>query len=147
MDGALALEKVKISRITDGMSKTIALAEDAGRNPAGTANGVISNYPDGESQLPGRPKVTWTVVDAIAASGGKRANHRWADPDTGNGVSGGANTQTSGMSNVMVNNNAFPIGGPSTCLWTTNNCGPNDEIFSFHALPCHPCRRQKRGLD
>lgn len=130
MDGGLALEKVKISKVTDGMSKTIALAEDAGRNPAGELYGVVSKYPDGVCQ---KPALTWTVVDALTASGSFRANHRWADPDTGNGVSGGNDTSTSGgMANVMVNNNAFPVGGPPTCKWDVNNCGPNDEIFSFH---------------
>ncbi len=24
------------------------------------------------------------------------------------------------------------IGGPTTCPWQTNNCGPNDEHFAFH---------------
>ena len=24
------------------------------------------------------------------------------------------------------------IAGPTVCPWTTNNCGPNDEPFSFH---------------
>ena len=23
-------------------------------------------------------------------------------------------------------------GTAATCLWTANNCGPNDEIYSFH---------------
>ena len=33
---------------------------------------------------------------------------------------------------AKINNNATPTGGPSTCLWSVNNCGPNDEPFSFH---------------
>jgi hypothetical protein len=31
-----------------------------------------------------------------------------------------------------INNSATPFGGPSTCPWDLNNCGPNDEPFSFH---------------
>ena len=29
------------------------------------------------------------------------------------------------------------MGGPASCPWTTNNCGPNDEPFSFHVGGCH----------
>jgi hypothetical protein len=36
----------------------------------------------------------------------------------------------------VVNNHAIPRGGPTTCPWTTNNCGPNDEPFSFHTGGC-----------
>ena len=32
----------------------------------------------------------------------------------------------------VINNNATPFGGPTGCPWPSNNCGPNDEIFSFH---------------
>ena len=35
--------------------------------------------------------------------------------------------------NGNLNNN----GGPATCKWSTNNCGPNDEPFSFHVGGCH----------
>ena len=63
---------------------------------------------------------------------GYRAFWRWAEPDTGFGVSG----PPSGNMGVAVNNNNFPINGgngPPACPWITkNNCGPNDEIFSFH---------------
>ena len=44
----------------------------------------------------------------------------WAEPDNAFNV------------DQLVNNNATPRGGPPTCLWTTLNCGPNEEIFSFH---------------
>lgn len=37
----------------------------------------------------------------------------------------------------LINNNATPIGGPASCPWTTNNCGPNDEMFSFHNSGCN----------
>jgi prepilin-type N-terminal cleavage/methylation domain-containing protein/prepilin-type processing-associated H-X9-DG protein len=45
----------------------------------------------------------------------------WAEPDNAYNV------------DQLVNNNATPRGGPSTCLWTTLNCGPNEETFSFHS--------------
>jgi prepilin-type processing-associated H-X9-DG protein len=57
--------------------------------------------------------------------GGVRKQWRWADPDNAFGVS------------WTVNRHTDPWGGPSDCLWTTMNCGPNDEIFSFHPAGAH----------
>ncbi len=36
----------------------------------------------------------------------------------------------------ILNNNNTPKGGPTACPWSTNNCGPNDEPFSFHVAVC-----------
>jgi prepilin-type processing-associated H-X9-DG protein len=59
-----------------------------------------------------------------------RSVWRWADPDAvGSGVSGNGGK--------YINNNATPFGGPPTCPWSTNNCGPNDEPFSFHPGGCN----------
>ena len=49
-----------------------------------------------------------------------RASWRWAEPDNASGVSKG------------INANKHPFGGPSTCPWTNHDCGPNNEVFSFH---------------
>ncbi len=57
--------------------------------------------------------------------GGMRQIHRWAEPDCAVGISKG------------VNNNASPFGGPASCPWTMNNCGPQEEIFSFHPGGAH----------
>ena len=57
--------------------------------------------------------------------GGLRQIHRWAEPDCAFGISKG------------INNNPSPFGGPASCPWTTNNCGPNEEIFSFHGGGAH----------
>jgi hypothetical protein len=32
----------------------------------------------------------------------------------------------------VINNHNTPLNGPPECPWSTNNCGPNDEIFSVH---------------
>ena len=96
-----------IASVIDGTSNTIAAIEDVGRG----FNGII----DGTYNDP---------------SGNKTKIARWAEPDQGNGVSGDP-TQT-GNGRKVINNNKFPLGGPSACTWTTNNCGPNDEAFSFH---------------
>ena len=57
--------------------------------------------------------------------GGLRQIHRWAEPDCAYGISKG------------INNNRWPMGGPPSCPWGTNNCGPNEEIFSFHTGGAH----------
>lgn len=57
--------------------------------------------------------------------GGLRQIHRWAEPDCAFGISKG------------INNNPTPFGGPVSCPWGTNNCGPNEEIFSFHSGGAH----------
>jgi len=104
---------------TDGLSNTIALFEDAGR-----PSQIVGKY-----DLPGGVAATDGCGD-----GTKRCPNRWADGDTGNGVSG---PPTGSVSKNVINNNASPKGGPSTCTWDTNNCGPNDEPFSFHVGGAH----------
>ena len=117
----------KITGITDGGSNTIGLFEDVGRGNAtwGTEIGKQQYaYP-----TPG--------------TGTGRYIARWAEPDGSNGVSGPpkidggsatAEGTTSGVAGVAkyLNNNNYPTGGTTNCAWSTNNCGPNDEPFSFH---------------
>ncbi len=55
----------------------------------------------------------------------KRSHWRWAEPDNAFGVS------------FTPNFHKSPQGGPPTCLWVDMNCGPNDELFSFHTGGCH----------
>jgi hypothetical protein len=62
--------------------------------------------------------------------------YRWIDPDAGgSGVSGPPNA-TAGFTHY-INNNAIPMGGPAGGEWTNNNCGLNDEPFSFHFGGCN----------
>ncbi len=75
-----------------------------------------------------------------------RAVWRWADQDAcGSGISGPPN-----VTGKVINNNSNPIGGPPNggtcpadvtpgagCPWTCNNCGLNDEPFSFHSGGCN----------
>jgi len=118
-DGALALTPVRFALVSDGTSNTIAIAEDAGRNWEEIEPFTLSKYDD----IP-------TAVDQPPSK--KRSINRWAEPDTGNGVSGPYNS-TAGNLKPVINNHATPVNGPEDCLWSRNNCGPNDEIFSFHA--------------
>jgi prepilin-type N-terminal cleavage/methylation domain-containing protein/prepilin-type processing-associated H-X9-DG protein len=119
-DGALALIPVTISKVTDGTSKTIAISEDCGRNFETLEPYTKSKYPD-----------IANIADDAKTSSGNRAIDRWAEPDTGNGVSGPPNS-VAGAVKSPINNNKTPQLGPTDCPWSTNNCGPNDEIFSFH---------------
>jgi prepilin-type N-terminal cleavage/methylation domain-containing protein/prepilin-type processing-associated H-X9-DG protein len=117
-DGALAVEPVPMSRLSDGTSNTIAIAEDAGRNFETQEPFTMSKYPD--------------IAGAVdAPPSGNRAINRWAEPDTGNGVSGPPNATATNLLPV-INNHSSPTNGPPECPWSNNNCGPNDEIFSFH---------------
>ena len=98
----------RVAAVMDGTSNTIAAIEDVGRGYQGVVTGKY--YTPGGS-------LTYVA--------------RWAEPDQGNGVSG-----PPGMLNgnsKIINNNKNPLGGPSTCPWSTNNCGPNDEAFSYHS--------------
>jgi type II secretory pathway pseudopilin PulG len=97
-DGALVAGGSRAAQVTDGLSNTIFLVEDNGRDERMHANHIYVDPIDGE----------------------KRRIWRWADPDNAIGISKG------------VNNNKTPIGGPPTCRWDINNCGPCEEIFSFH---------------
>jgi prepilin-type N-terminal cleavage/methylation domain-containing protein len=115
----------------DGTSNSIAIFEANGRQ----ATVVASSYElgwvfggTGNVYYPGRD----TTQTNGGAGGFGRVPGRWADPDSGSGVSGPP--QNRGQ---IINQNKTPLGGPPNCLWTTNNCGPNDEPFSLHAGGCH----------
>jgi prepilin-type N-terminal cleavage/methylation domain-containing protein/prepilin-type processing-associated H-X9-DG protein len=97
-DGALTQSWPRISDILDGLSQTVFVAEDSGRDERMQPNHI---YPD---PVDGQPRRIW----------------RWAEPDNAIGVSKG------------INNNKTPLHGPPSCRWTLNNCGPCEEIFSFH---------------
>ena len=134
-----------VGSISDGLSKTIAMMEDVGRSETF----VTLKYPD-------------PVGTDCPTTGGTayRAAWRWAEPDTANGLSGppyatptefatgGASVgppvvngtgvgTTLGDKFAMINNSAQPFGGPAWCPWAINNCGVNDEPFSFHGGGCN----------
>ena len=110
-NGALHGGGSRLGDITDGTSNTMLLAEDAGRTET-----FVSAYadPTGDASFGNSNRKFW----------------RWAEQDNGFGVSGDP-LAVSG-NNQVINHNPTPFGGPANCLWTSNNCGPNDEIFSFH---------------
>ena len=116
--------------VIDGTTSTILCIEDAGRaHPNAGLYGSLST----------RPAVI--SADTVAWSGGTSGGRRmyaWADPDSGtNGLSGPSNALGSRV--ARVNNYRTPLGGPSDCRWSQNNCGPNDEPFSFHIGGVNAC--------
>ncbi|HVX12427.1 MAG TPA: DUF1559 domain-containing protein, partial [Pirellulales bacterium] len=123
-----------MAQCIDGLSKTIAYAEDVGRNefmPGAYTDPMGINLPNSEAN---------------------RAFWRWIEPDNGFGVNGAPNqglTDNSPPGNIVgytgdatavkstviraINNNALPLGGPTGCNWNADtHCGPNDEIFGWH---------------
>ena len=123
VQGMCSCDGRTIVGVTDGSSNTILCIEDAGRaHPSAGTFASLSSRPSPNGEGP-----AWSG----GSSGGRRM-YAWADPDAGtNGLSGPSNSLGSRV--ARVNNNASPIGGPPECRWSANNCGPNDEPFSFHS--------------
>jgi prepilin-type N-terminal cleavage/methylation domain-containing protein/prepilin-type processing-associated H-X9-DG protein len=131
LHGTFNGQGVTQANIPDGLSNTVAVTEDVGRY----------------EQMPGAyVDPLFGAANAAIGTEAARCFWRWADPDSGFGVSGdplatsdkyGTPTNYSGSINngraKVINNNKYPFGGPITCIWTNvTNCGPNDEVFSFH---------------
>lgn len=123
--GMMNCDGASLASTTDGTSNVILCIEDAGRaNPSVGAYGSLSS----------RRSPVSVPVDPVPMFNGAngRRMYAWADPDAStNGLSGPSNSTT--LKKAKINNNNLPVGGPANCLWQINNCGPNDEPFSFHS--------------
>ncbi|MBX3451151.1 MAG: DUF1559 domain-containing protein [Planctomycetaceae bacterium] len=131
VQGALSCDKSwGYGSVTDGTSNTILCIEDAGRaHPSVSVFGSLSSRPS--------PIASEGPQWSGGATGGRRM-YAWADPDSGtNGLSGPSNAISPASRLMGINRYATPMGGPAECRWTVNNCGPNDEPFSFHTGGCH----------
>jgi prepilin-type N-terminal cleavage/methylation domain-containing protein/prepilin-type processing-associated H-X9-DG protein len=124
--GALDNVQIPITGITDGTSNTMMIAEDAARR---------ENYVTNTSYI----DPAYALGKNNDGSGfNTRRFWRWAEQDNGYGVSGDPVLNTLDANadafKIINNNNQSPgSDGPAICNWkTTNNCGTNDEIFSFH---------------
>ncbi|HEV3165073.1 MAG TPA: DUF1559 domain-containing protein [Isosphaeraceae bacterium] len=113
-DGLLKQGMTRLSECTDGLSNTIAIAEDAGRD-ARFASPYLESYYDGVN----------TLVRNVPL--GQRRYWRWGEADSSYGVSG------------VINNKFRPMNDPTpyysesqASLTAGNNAGANDEIFSYH---------------
>jgi len=128
VDSALGFHN-SIAKITDGTSNTIMVFEANGRSTTviATSYGLGAVFAGtANSTMPG------TDISQTTGAFGGSVPGRWADPDSGSGVSGPPANR-----GPIINNNKSPNGGPSNCLWTSNNCGPNDEPFSLHTGGTH----------
>ncbi|MFO0846561.1 MAG: DUF1559 domain-containing protein [Gemmataceae bacterium] len=117
--GYLRMGGRKINACPDGTSNTAAIIEDGGKAHESIAPYMKANYADNCSDCVNKSPT------------GLRNNYRWGEPDVANGVSGPH--QDAVNKTARINNNASPKGGPASCPWSLNNCGPNDEPFSFHS--------------
>lgn len=112
---------------TDGTAYTMMSIEDAGRAHPNVAKfGALST----------RKTPVSTPAFNVAWSGGTtlgRHMYAWADPDANtNGYSGPSNAISPGTRTAKINNYSQVLGGPAECLWSVNNCGPNDEPYAWH---------------
>ncbi len=124
--GMLTCDNGGFGRVIDGTSNTILCVEDAGR-----AHPNVGTF----GSLSSRKTPVSGAADPINMSSGGdgRRMFAWADADAvTNGFSGPSNAVSPGSRKAKINNYATPIGGPAECRWSVNNCGPNDEPFSFH---------------
>jgi prepilin-type processing-associated H-X9-DG protein len=132
--GMLSCDGRKIGAVAsaDGTSNTILCVEDASRShPSVSQFGAYSSR-NSPVANPADPIEGLSGTGSLFANG--RRVHAWADPDAGtNGFSGPSNAIAPSSRVARFNNYANPVGGPPACRWQVNNCGPNDEPFSFHA--------------
>ena len=124
-NGMLKQGMTRIAEVTDGLSNTIAIAEDAGRDPR-----FLSPYTEGywNNQITRQAAMTTISPSDPGPAGGYtpyRRFWRWAEPDGGYGVSGTPNNPGSPFHELSD----WPTG---TFLAQGNNAHTNDEIGSFH---------------
>jgi len=127
VSGMLDCEGSRLAATTDGTAYTMLSIEDAGRaHPSVAKFGALS----------ARKTPVSSPAFNVAWSGGTtlgRHMYAWADPDAGtNGYSGPSNAISPGTRTAKINNYSQVLGGPPECLWSVNNCGPNDEPFAWH---------------
>ncbi len=124
--GMLTCDNTGFGRVTDGTSNTILCIEDASR--AHPSVGTFGSLSTRKTPVSG-------AADPIIMSSGAdgRRMFAWADADAvTNGFSGPNGAISPGSRKAKINNYSSPNGGPAACRWSVNNCGPNDEPFSFH---------------
>jgi prepilin-type processing-associated H-X9-DG protein len=129
VEGCLNCTDKGFERVTDGTSKTILCIEDASRSHPDVP--LYGSYSTRDALV--GPSGQADPVKKNNASGalGARRVFAWADPDTVTNGYSGPNGST-GSKLAAINQNSIPVGGPTTCTWQTNNCGPNDEPFAYH---------------
>ena len=110
-NGMLKQSMTRLAEVTDGLSQTLVVTEDAGRD-ARFVSAYSENY------------VTPVLNAVRPVAPGQRRFWRWAEPD-------GAI-----VSSTVINNKSTPSHEntpyPTTNTTAGNSAGANDEIFGFH---------------
>lgn len=127
VSGMLDCESSKMAASTDGTAYTMMCIEDAGR-----AHPNVAKF----GALSARKTPVSSPAFSVGWSGGTtlgRHMYAWADADAvTNGYSGPSNAISPGTRTAKINNYSQVLGGPPECLWSVNNCGPNDEPYAWH---------------
>ena len=127
----------RISDVSDGLSQTILVIEDAGRPTNNGGSYDVSVGPLGGAHAYDPTQLAAGKNQTPYIPGGNYGvPGRWADPDNASGISGPPSPAAGPKQ--FINQNKTPAGGPpATCPWSLNNCGPNDEPYSQHIGGVH----------
>ena len=120
VNGLLHQGKTRIAEVTDGLSNTIMIGEDAARDPRYDSPYTEAYY-DGVN-----PRPILGQGPAGLSVPAYRRFWRWAEPDSAFGVSGAPNNKYRPDHELV----AWTETGPFLAQGT--NAGNNDELFSFH---------------
>jgi prepilin-type N-terminal cleavage/methylation domain-containing protein/prepilin-type processing-associated H-X9-DG protein len=112
-NGLLKQGKTTVAEVTDGLSNTIAIGEDAGRDEYFLSPYTELSQPGSDSRGGGP-----------SGPNAFKRYWRWAEPDTAYGVSGQPNNKFRPMKELTA--------WLTTGSTAGNNAGANDELFSFH---------------
>jgi len=138
VNGLLKQGSTRIAEATDGLSNTIAFAEDAARDPRYLSKYTFNQYND---LITYQAYIATVNPNDLGPAPGWTAEHRfwrWADPDSAFGVSGTPNNTNGNLNaqgiiggalvSIVHETTAWPTAGPSK----NSQAGNNDEMSSFH---------------
>ena len=114
VNGLLKQGMTQLSECTDGLSNTVAIGEDAGRDEYFQSKYLEISGASGDPRGLGPYSPT-----------ASRRRWRWAEPDISYGISGQPNNKYRPMKEATT----YGSGG----VTAGNNAGANDELFSFHS--------------